>query len=297
VRVVYSDAYAIDIGPHVWPTAKYGLVRQRLLDAPVSRRLQFQQPAAATWAQLALVHTSEYLEKLRHLTLADEEVARLEVPWNDRIRDGFLVMVGGTIDTARAALRGAVAVHLGGGLHHAFPGHGEGFCPLNDVAVAVRVLQHEQAIRRAAIVDVDVHQGNGTAVVFQGDERVLTLSLHQEHNYPAWKPASTLDIGLRDRTTDGEYLERLREGLDAVLDFRPDLLLYLAGADPYREDQLGGLALSKDGLRRRDRAVFGAARAAEIPIAVVLAGGYARAVEDTVEIHVATVEEALIAAG
>lgn len=296
VRVVYSDSYAIEIGPHVWPTAKYRLVRERLLAAS-GQSCQFRQPAPATWEQLALVHTAEYLQKLRNLALSTEEVARLEVPWNDRIRDGFLVMVGGTIEAARAALDDAAAVHLGGGLHHAFPAHGEGFCPLNDVAVAVRVLQQDHGITRAAIVDADVHHGNGTAVVFHGDNRVFTFSLHQEHNYPAWKPPGSLDIGLRDRTTDGEYLERLHEGLEAVLEFQPDLLFYLAGADPYREDQLGGLALSKEGLRRRDRAVFRAASQARVPIAVVLAGGYARDVADTVDIHVATVEEALTAAG
>jgi acetoin utilization deacetylase AcuC-like enzyme len=297
VRVVYSDAYAIDIGPHVWPTAKYRRVRERLLGATEAQAFRFEQPAPITWDQLALVHSRDYLGKLKDLTLSAADELRLEVPWNARIRDGFRVMVGGTLAASRAALDEGVAVHLGGGLHHAFPGHGEGFCPFNDVAVAIRVLQQEGRIDRAGIVDLDVHHGNGTAATFHADARVFTLSLHQEHNYPAWKPPGSLDIGLRDRTTDGEYLERLDEGLEAVLAARPDALIYLAGADPYCEDQLGGLALTKDGLRRRDRAVFTAARQAGRPIAVVLAGGYAREIDDTVDIHVATVEEALSAAG
>lgn len=296
MRVFYSDGYQIDIGPHVWPTVKYARIREQLVNLSLADRLEFRRPTPARWEQLALVHTPDYLRKLQELTLSPDEIARLEVPWNARIRDGFVEMVGGTVATAQSALDEQVAVHLGGGLHHAFPAHGEGFCPLNDVAVAVRVLQQRQAIARAAIVDLDVHQGNGTAAIFSGDPAVFTLSIHQEHNYPMWKPAGSLDIGLRDRTTDGEYLERLHEGLEAALAFGPDLFVYLAGADPYREDQLGGLALTRDGLRRRDRAVFSAARALEVPVAVVLAGGYARAVEDTVAIHVTTVEEALLAA-
>jgi acetoin utilization deacetylase AcuC-like enzyme len=292
VRVVYSDTYEIDIGPHVWPTAKYRKIRDRLLSGPDAARFQLTEARTATWEQLALVHTPEYLRKLRDLSLSPEEVIRLEVPWNGRIRDGFVQMAGGSIDTARYALTDGVALHLGGGLHHAFPAHGEGFCPVNDVAIAVRVLQQEGAIARAAIVDCDVHQGNGTAAVFQGDPSVYTFSIHQEHNYPSWKPPGNLDIGLRDRTTDGEYLERLHEGLEGALESHPELVVYLAGADPYVEDQLGGLALSKEGLRRRDRAVIEAARHAGVPVAIVLAGGYARRVEDTVDIHAATATEA-----
>lgn len=292
MRVVYSDNYEIDIGPHVWPTAKYRKIRDWLASGPDAGRFQLIDARPATWEQLALVHTPDYLRKLRDLTLSPEEIVRLEVPWNARIRDGFLQMAGGTIDAARYAVADGVALHLGGGLHHAFPSHGEGFCPVNDVAIAVRVVQNEGTIARAAIVDCDVHHGNGTAATFQGDSSVFTFSMHQEHNYPSWKPSGDLDIGLRDRTTDGEYLERLHEGLEGALGSRPEMLVYLAGADPYVEDQLGGLALSKDGLRRRDRTVLDAARHAGVPVAIVLAGGYARRVEDTVEIHVATAREA-----
>jgi acetoin utilization deacetylase AcuC-like enzyme len=295
--VVHSDSYQIDIGPHVWPTSKYRLVREQLLKDRAAGRLRFIEPSPASWEELALVHDADYLRKLRDLSLTPEEIVRLEVPWTEQIRDGFVRMVGGTIETGRGALQETVAYHLGGGLHHAFPAHGEGFCPLNDVAVAIRVLQQAHAIRRAAVIDCDVHHGNGTAAVFQGDATVFTFSIHQEHNYPNWKPPGDLDIGLRDRTTDGEYLERLQEGLEETQAARPDLAFYLAGADPFIEDQLGGLALTKEGLRRRDRMVLSSMRETGAAVAIVLAGGYARRVEDTVDIHTATALEALAVSG
>jgi acetoin utilization deacetylase AcuC-like enzyme len=291
VRVVHSPLYEINIGAHVWPTAKYRLIRQRL--AVLDGACAFEEPRPATWEEVGLVHFPAYVEKLRSCSLTRDEIAQLEIPWSQEIARGFLAMAGGTILTCRRAVEDGVALHLGGGLHHAFPGHGEGFCPINDIAVAIRVLQSEQRLVRAAVVDCDVHQGNGTAVCFARDPDVFTFSIHQEHNYPSWKPASHLDIGVRDRTTDGEYLEQLQEGIEAVLDQRPELVLYVAGADPYRDDQLGGLALTKDGLRRRDRVVLGAMRGAGIAVAIVLAGGYARRLEDTVDVHVATAEAAL----
>jgi len=178
-----------------------------------------------------------------------------------------------------------------GGLHHAFSNHGEGFCPFNDVAVAVRVLQ-SHGLERAAIVDLDVHHGNGTALIFESDPRVFTFSIHQQHNYPMWKPRGSLDIGLNDGVRDDAFLRELTGALPRVMAHRPECAFYLAGADPYEDDQLGGFRLTKDGLRRRDRAVISAVRDAGVPLVVVLAGGYARRVEDTVAIHVATVEEA-----
>ena len=205
-------------------------------------------------------------------------------------------MVGGTLTAARLACRNrrpsdSVAIHLGGGLHHAFPDHGEGFCAFNDTAVAVRAVQSE-GIARAAIVDLDVHHGNGTAFIFGSDPTVFTFSMHQQQNYPFWKPAGSLDIGLPDGAGDGRFLDELERGLKKVAASSPECVFYLAGADPYEDDQLGGLRVSRDGLRQRDRMVFTMCRTLGVPVVVTLAGGYARRLEDTVAIHAATVEEA-----
>jgi acetoin utilization deacetylase AcuC-like enzyme len=293
MTVVHSARYAIDIGPHVFPTQKYDLVRRRLIDERIIRAEAIVDPKPAGWDDLRLVHTSEYLERLRAGTLSGEDIAQLELPWSEAMVDGFRVMVGGTIEAARRAVTGgAVACHIGGGLHHAFPNHGEGFCPFNDVAVAIRVLQRE-GLARAAVVDLDVHHGNGTAFIFESDVSVFTFSMHQQHNYPMWKPRGSLDIGLADGTHDRTYLTALESAMPKVMASRPQCVFYLAGADPFEEDQLGGLRLTKAGLRRRDRTVIDAVNAADLPLVVVLAGGYARNVEDTVTIHAATIEEAL----
>jgi len=314
VTVVCSARYHIDIGPHVFPTRKYQLVLERLLETGVVRPGDGRDPQPASWDDLALVHTAGYLAAMRDGTLSDDEVAQLELPWSAEMVEGFRVMVGGTIDAALLGCGGEfgfrnlefgtrtafevpdcglrVGVHIGGGLHHAFPNHGEGFCPFNDVAVAVRVLQ-QRRLSRAAIVDLDVHHGNGTAFIFELDPQVFTFSMHQQHNYPMWKPRGSLDIGLADGTGDAAFLGELERALPQVLAHRPECVFYLAGADPYQDDQLGGLDLTKDGLRRRDRMVIDAVRGAGLPLVICLAGGYARQVEDTVDIHVATIEEAL----
>jgi acetoin utilization deacetylase AcuC-like enzyme len=296
VWIVESQAYELDIGPHVWPTSKYRLIRAALHALTEGRGsgpdLRFVEPVSASWDDLALVHSPEYVQKTRTGTMTPEEVAQLEIPWSAEIAAGFRLMVGGSMHAARLALDDRVAVHLGGGLHHAFANHGEGFCMFNDVAVAIRHLQRDRAIRRAAVVDCDVHHGNGTAMIFGRDADVFTFSIHQQHNYPMWKPPSDLDIGLADGTRDDGYLARLESGLDAVIAHRPEVVAYLAGADPFEEDQLGGLSLTIEGLRRRDRMVLDACRGAGVPLFVTLAGGYARRVEDTVEIHVGTVVEA-----
>jgi acetoin utilization deacetylase AcuC-like enzyme len=301
VKVVYSARYQIDIGLHVFPTTMYRLVHDRLIATGVIQPSDVLEPAPASWDDLALVHTEEYLSKMRDGTMTDDDIAQLELPWSRQMVEGFRVMVGGTILAAQRALEDrAIVGHLGGGLHHAFANHGEGFCPFNDVAVAVRVLQ-SRGLERAAIVDLDVHHGNGTAFIFNpggappppvGDSRVFTFSMHQQHNYPMWKPRGSLDIGLPDGVHDETFLRALSEALPQVMAHRPECVFYLAGADPYEDDQLGGLRLTKDGLRRRDRVVIQAVRAAGIPLVIVLAGGYARRVEDTVAIHVATIEEA-----
>ena len=285
MRVIYSPRYEIPLARHVWPTAKYRLIAERLAGRP---EFQLEEPAPASWDDLALVHTREYLDKLRGNTLTAEEVATLELPWRAEMADGFRLMVGGTCAAVGRALQDGVAAHIGGGLHHAFANHGEGFCPLNDVAVAIR--KHG---RRAAVIDCDVHHGNGTAMIFERDASVFTFSMHQQHNYPMWKPRGSLDIGLADGTHDATYLEALAGALPEVMAHRPDCVFYLAGADPYEDDQLGGLRLSKDGLRARDRLVFDTVQRASTPLVVVLAGGYARHVDDTVTIQAATVEEAL----
>jgi acetoin utilization deacetylase AcuC-like enzyme len=316
---VHSARYRIDIGPHVFPTEKYQLILARLLETGVLAPSEVVEPDMATWDDLALVHTPEYLAKMRDGTMTDEDVAQLELPWSREMVDGFRLMVGGTIRAALIACGAEVrslksdvgsppeagspadvrlqtsnvhvVCHIGGGLHHAFPSHGEGFCPFNDVAVAARVLQ-SRGMERIAIVDLDVHHGNGTAFIFESDPRVFTLSMHQQHNYPMWKPRGSLDIGLPDGAHDATYLRELARGLEAVRAHTPQVVFYLAGADPYEDDQLGGLRLTKDGLRRRDRMVIDEVRTAGVPLVVTLAGGYARRVEDTIAIHCATIEEA-----
>jgi acetoin utilization deacetylase AcuC-like enzyme len=312
MKLVYSDRYRLDLGSHVFPTIKYAQIRHRLVEARVATPGDFVEPVAASWQDLGLVHTPDYLDKLQKGALSLQEIAQMEIPWSPQIVDGFRLMAGGTLLAARLALdeariagrsaasagglgvsRGwAVVVHLGGGFHHASCNHGEGFCMFNDVAVAIRALKRDSLITRAAIVDCDVHHGNGTASIFTGEPSVFTFSMHQLHNYPALKPPGSLDIALDDRTTDQEYLEELREALPRVFASRAQIVFYLAGADPYAEDQLGGLRLTKDGLRRRDLLVMDAARTAGVPLVVTRAGGYARHVEDTIDIHVATIEEA-----
>jgi acetoin utilization deacetylase AcuC-like enzyme len=280
VKVVYSPRYEMALPGHIWPTSKYRLVAEAL---PADRFDLVIAFPPASWDELALVHTADYLRKLRENALTPADIATLELPWVPGLADGFRLMVGGTIAAVSAALEDGRAAHLGGGLHHAFANHGEGFCPLNDVAVAIRV----RSIR-AAIVDLDVHHGNGTAMIFERDDSVFTFSMHQQHNYPAFKPRGDLDIGLADGTGDEPYLSRLADALPRVMASGPDLIVYLAGADPFADDRLGGLALTKAGLAARDRLVVDAAARAGVPLVTVLAGGYAADVRDTVDIHVAT---------
>ena len=282
MRVIYSPRYELRLGGHVWPTAKYRLIAERLSGRA---GFEFEQPDLASWDDLALAHTREYLDKLRLNTLTREEVATLELPWRAEMADAFRLMAGGTCAAVARALEQGVAAHIGGGLHHAFAGHGEGFCPINDIAVAIR-----KSARRAAVVDCDVHHGNGTAMIFERDPDVFTFSIHQQHNYPLFKPRSDLDIGLEDGAGDDEYLAALAGALPAVLAHAPQLIVYVAGADPFAGDQLGGLKLTTQGLAARDRMVIAAARHAGIPVAVVLAGGYAGDLNDVVDIQVATIE-------
>jgi acetoin utilization deacetylase AcuC-like enzyme len=319
-KLVYSDEYYLPIGEHVFPAAKYRLIQQRLLQTGVAEPADFIIPQPASDEDILLVHTPMYVRKLKTGALSAREELELEVPYSPELVKAFWLMAGGSICAADHAIRDGACIHIGGGFHHAFPDHGEGFCLIHDVAVAIRLLQREGRMERALIVDCDVHQGNGTAKIFGNGEPepfpplpswsaslipapeptptikhssprdVFTVSLHQENNYPVWKPPSSIDVNLPDGVGDDDYLGWLDNALSAARrQFKPEMLFYLAGADPYKEDQLGGLALTIDGLKRRDRLVFEFAKANSLPVMVTYAGGYARKLEDTVTIHTNTV--------
>jgi acetoin utilization deacetylase AcuC-like enzyme len=290
LKLIYHPDYDLNLGAHVFPSQKYRLIHDRLLADGSASPEDFLAPEPASDEDVLRVHTPDYVRKLKAGTLSRDEEARLEVPYSRELIRAVWLAAGGSILAGRRALADGFAANIGGGFHHACPDHGEGFCVIHDVAIAIRRLQSEHAIERAMVVDTDVHQGNGTAVIFSGDANVYTLSIHQERNYPHPKPPSTVDINLPDGTSDDEYLSILDEHLDdAFSDFSAQLLLYVAGADPYIEDQLGGLALTMEGLARRDALVFDYARRNGVPVAIALAGGYARRVEDTAKIHAATI--------
>lgn len=294
MRVVYSDQYDLNLGNHVFPSAKYRLVKERLLQEKLISPEEIVGPSPASDDDVALVHDRDYIWKLQNAKLSHVEILRMEIPYSPELVRAVWLSAGGSTLAGRLALEAGVGVNIGGGFHHAFPDHGEGFCVIHDVAVAIRRLQTDNLIQRAMTVDCDVHQGNGTAAIFAGDESVYTLSIHQENNYPYPKPPSNLDVNLHDGVQDAEYLTALEDGLDkALAEFSPQVIFYLAGADPYREDQLGGLKLSLQGLQERDRMVFEKIRAKDIPVVVTLAGGYARQVADTVRIHRNTIKVAM----
>ncbi len=293
MKLVYSDQYDLNLGSHVFPSVKYRLTKEKLVREGVIAEEDIAEPTPASDEDLKLVHDEDYIHRLKTGTLSSDELARLEIPYSPELARAVWLAAGGSILAGRLALEEGVAVNLTGGFHHAFPDHGEGFCAIHDVAVAIRRLQASKAILRAMTVDCDVHQGNGTAAIFQGDPAVFTFSIHQERNYPYPKPPSNLDINLEDGTEDDDYLAALERGLHQSLErFEPDIVFYLAGADPYREDQLGGLKLSLEGLERRDRLVLETARLRNVPVVVTLAGGYAVRVDDTVRIHFNTVRAA-----
>ena len=322
-KLVYSDDYYLPIGAHVFPAEKYRLIHQRLLDSGVAEPGDFVMPKPASDEDVLRVHTREYVHKLKTGTLSPTEEMQMEVPYSPELVKAFWLAAGGSILAAEWALRGGLAFNIGGGFHHAFPDHGEGFCVVHDVAVAIKRMHHEGKLTRAMTVDLDVHDGNGTAAIFpprhktgnplpsaggispamrssnpgletrgssNGELEVFTVSLHQAHNYPAYKPPSSIDVNLPDGTNDDEYLGWLDQALSSAFrSFEPQLLCYIAGADPYREDQLGGLGLTIAGLKRRDELVFRVAKSRGVPVMVTYAGGYARRVEDTVTIHCNTI--------
>lgn len=292
-RLIYTDAYDLNLGDHVFPSKKYRLIHNRLLVEGFAEPGDFLAPQPAPDEDLYLAHERGWVDRLKSGTLTYHELIRLEIPYSRKMIEAFWLAAGGTTLAARNAFRDGIGFNIGGGFHHAFAGHGEGFCAIHDVAVAIRKLQAEQAIARAMVIDVDVHHGNGTAGIFAGDTSVFTLSIHQFNNYPAEKPLSTVDIHLSDGVGDDEYLARLANATRVALDgFQPDLLCYIAGADPYCQDQLGGLNLTIDGLYQRDLLVLGEARRRGVPVCITLAGGYAVDVEDTVTIHANTAKAA-----
>ncbi len=289
-KVIYHPQYDLDLGPHVFPSQKFRMIHDALLEEKIADESDFLKPEPATDEDILRVHTPAYVTKLRTDSLTMSERMKLEIPLSESTRNAFWLAAGGSILAGRKALEDGFAANLSGGFHHAYPGHGEGFCMVHDVGVAIRTLQASGAIRTAMVVDTDVHHGNGTAAIFANDPTVFTLSIHQENNYPMPKPPSDEDIGLEDGTRDHEYLDALHGGLFYSLSkMTPDLIFYVGGADPYREDQLGGLALTMEGLQKRDRLVFDHARRKGIPVASTLAGGYARRVADTVQIHINTI--------
>ena len=311
-KLIYSDGYYLPIGQHVFPAEKYRRIHQQLLESHIADASDFLIPQPASDQDILLVHKPDYVHKLKTGTLSPQEELQLEVPFSPELVKAFWLAAGGSILAAEHALKDGVAVNVGGGFHHAFADHGEGFCMIHDVAVAIRRMQRDDKIRTAMTVDCDVHQGNGTAAIFAGTRipsdplpsqhpgaprvrnahagDVFTISLHQANNYPPHKPPSSIDVDLPDGIGDDDYLAWLDNALSSGLrQFEPDLICYVAGADPYKEDQLGGLALTLDGLKKRDELVFRVAKTRGIPVMVTYAGGYAHRVEDTVTIHSNTV--------
>ena len=293
VPFVYSDDYwMLDVGKHVFPIKKYRAIYERLILLG-AKKSQFIAPRLASDEDILLVHSPRYVKKLKTGSLSAAEIAMIELPFSRELVRFAWLSVGGTILTAQLALEKGLAVHIGGGFHHAFHDHGEGFCVLNDVAVAVEKLNREKAVERIMVVDCDVHQGNGTAHILSGKDYVFTFSIHQMDIYPSAKPESTVDVGLWSGDGDEKYLSALRAHFPRLYqEFKPGLVFYLAGADPFERDHLGSLRLTHEGLRERDLLVLGEARRRRIPVAVVLAGGYAVDTEDTVTAHLNTIKAA-----
>ena len=289
-----SARYTIPLpAGHRFPIEKYALLRDAVVASGLVSPATLHEPERATVESLLLVHTHAYVDALVTGTLGDAEQRRIGLPWSEFLVERSFRAVGGTCEAARAALDLGVTMNLAGGTHHAFPDHGEGFCVFNDTAVAIRLLQSDGRIRRAAVIDLDVHQGNGTHAIFAGDDSVFTFSMHGGRNYPFHKVAGSLDVELADGTGDDAYLLALAEHLPRVLAASaPDLVIYLAGSDPHEGDRLGRLRLTFDGLARRDAMVLDACREVGIPVAVTIAGGYGRNIHDSVKAHVNTVRVA-----
>lgn len=287
MKFIYSDKYEVNIGPHVFSTQKYRLIKQRLISENLAKNQDFIYPKPAKIEDVALVHTKAYIDDMLNLRWTARTI-RSELPLTSEIIEAYFIHAQGTIIACQEALKKGIGFHLGGGFHHAFPDHGEGFCYINDVAVGIKKMQSLKLIRRAAVIDCDLHQGNGTARIFQNDDSVFTFSIHQENLYPI-KEKSDWDIGLDNGTTDKEYLDKLQPAVEKILsEHKPELVVYVAGADPFFMDQLGALQLTKAGLIKRDEIIIHSCWKNKIPIAVTLAGGYAFDINDTVDIHLNT---------
>jgi acetoin utilization deacetylase AcuC-like enzyme len=294
MTLFYSDVFVLPLpSHHRFPMGKYARLRSRLLATGEFAEEDFRVPEAASDAELCRAHCADYLRRVATGSLDAAEVRAIGFPWSERMVERSRRSSGATLAAAREALTRGWSANLAGGTHHAFRARGEGFCVFNDAAVTARAMQVEAGLQRVAIVDCDVHQGNGTASIFAGDDSVFTFSIHGARNFPFFKEASDLDIELADGTRDEEYLWHLERGLDETLErSRPQLVIYLAGADPYEDDRLGRLGLTKRGLARRDELVLGTLAARGIAVAVAMAGGYARDIEDSIEIHANTLRTA-----
>lgn len=294
MKIFYCDHFVLPLPPdHRFPMAKYRLLRERVM-AELAPPGVLVEPHPATDDEILRCHHADYLERVKHGALTPKETRRIGFPWSQYMVERSRRSVGGTISACRAALQEGTAVNLAGGTHHAYPDHGEGYCVFNDAAIAARAMQAEGRAQRVLIIDCDVHQGNGTAAIFAGDPTVFTFSIHGEKNFPFHKEPGSLDIALPDGTDDEAYHAALTRGLQqSIEEARADLAIYLAGADPFVGDRLGRLSLSKAGLAERDRLVFSMCRAASVPVAVAMAGGYAPDAAEIADIHFQTVAAAL----
>lgn len=290
MRVFYTPRYYAEIGEgHIFPIRKFELVRDKLIAEGTLDHHELCEPLPAALEDVLLVHTEDYVSRLCNGTLTPREIRRLGLPWSESLVQRSFYAVGGTIAAALDSIEAGYSSNLAGGTHHSFSDRGEGFCVLNDVAIAIRTLRSRRLIRRAAIIDLDVHQGNGTATIFASDNETFTFSIHATNNYPLFKAKSSLDIELPDGTLDHQYLNILSSNLMQVFQHEPELVFYLAGADPFTGDKLGKLSLSIEGLRQRDECVLRDCYEREIPIVTVMSGGYGKEISDTIEIHCNTI--------
>jgi acetoin utilization deacetylase AcuC-like enzyme len=292
LKVFYSDHFVLPLPQgHRFPMAKYSMLRERVAAAGVCDPGEMRVPRPVSDEEILRAHERSYLRRVVEGTLSQREIRRIGFPWSERMVERSRRASGGTLGACLAALEDGLAANLAGGTHHAFADRGEGYCVFNDSAIAARAVQAVGLVERVVVLDTDVHQGNGTAAILRGDPSVFTFSIHGARNFPFNKEESDLDIPLPDGADDGEFLGSLQDGLEeSLVASRAGLAIYLAGADPYEDDRLGRLSVSKEGLAERDRLVLEACRERGIPVAVTMAGGYAREVEDTVDIHFRSIE-------